>query len=316
MSWLILTIISYLMLAIVNLGDKFVVDKVLKSSKSYAFMVGILGAIIFAIAPWFLNWPGLALFFVNIVSGMFFVLALWVMYEALKQGEASRVVVVIGSIVPIFTVIFSFLFFNEKFTGNQLTGLVFLIVGMIIISFVVSRRNKWKDFWQRLWSVFTGDYNKKWIFLAILSALLYALYFIITKYAYLQQDFLSSLIWIKGGSLLMSLFFLLNKETRHEIKKSFKTKPKKSVKVGSGFVLANQATGSVASLIQSYAIYLGPVAIINALQGVQYAFLLVLGIFFTIFCPKILKEDISKKILIKKIIAIILIGIGLYFMAV
>ncbi len=316
MNWLVLTIISYLMLAIVNLGDKFVVDKVLKSSKSYAFMVGLLGALIFLIAPWFLNWPGLSLFFVNIISGIFFVLALWVMYEALKHGETSRVVVVIGSIVPIFTVIFSFLFFNEKFTRNQLAVFLFLIVVLIIISFVISRRKKWKDFCQCLWSVFTGDYNKKWIFLAILSALFYALYFIIAKYAYLQQDFLSSLIWIKGGGLLISLFFLLDKKTRQEIKKNFKSKPKKSTKIGSGLILANQATGSIASLIQSYAIYLGPVAIINALQGIQYAFLLILGIFFTIFFPKILKEDISKKILIKKIIAIIFIGIGLYFMAI
>jgi hypothetical protein len=68
-------------------------------------------------------------------------------------------------------------------------------------------------------------------------------------------------------------------------------------------------------MIQNYAVYLGPVAIINAMQGIQYAFLLVFGIFFTVFFPKILKEDISKKIIYKKVLAILLIAIGLYLIS-
>jgi drug/metabolite transporter (DMT)-like permease len=316
MSWLFLTIISYLMLAVVNLGDKFVVDKLIKSGKAYAFAVGLFSAVVFVIAPWFLEWPGIFLFLVNIIAGAFFVFALWTMYEALKIGEASRVVVVIGGIIPIFTIIFSILFFGEKFSPNQWLGILFLLAGMIIISFVISRRKKWRAFWGRLFSVFSGGYNKKWIFLAIISALLYSLFFISTKYAYNHQEFLSSFIWIRGGSLLVVLLFLIDRKDRREIIKSFKAKPGGKTKVGKGFVLINQALGSVGFILQNYAVYLGPVAVINALQGIQYAFLLILGIFFTIFFPKILREDISRSVLLKKIMAIILIGIGLYFIAV
>lgn len=315
MNWLVLTIVSYLMFALVNLGDKFIVDKLLKSSRTYTFIVCIFGAAVFVLAPWFLNWPGISFFIINIFAGILFALALWSMYESLKHGETTRVAVVIGSIIPVFTIIFSLLFLREKFTINQWLGVLFLIAGMIIISFVVSRRNKWSDFFKRLGSVFSGSYDKKWIFLAILSALLYALYFIVTKYAYSKQDFLSSFIWIKSGSALLVLLFLFDKKTRIEIKKNFTTKPKKVKKTKGGFVIINQVFGAVASLMQNYAVYLGPVAIINALQGIQYAFLLVIGIILTIFFPKILKEDISKKILIKKIIAIILVAIGLFFMS-
>lgn len=315
MNWLFFTIISYLMLAIVNLGDKFVVDKLIKNAKAYAFVVGFLSAIVFVLAPWFLSWPGLFLFLVNIISGAFFIFALWTMYESLKIGEASRVVVVIGSIIPIFTIIFSILFFSESFSLNQWGGILFLIAGMILISFISSRRKKWPVFFRRLFSVFYGGYNKRWIFLAILSAFLYSLFFITTKYAYSQQDFMSSFIWIRGGSLLVVLLFLIDKKDRKDIVKSFKEKPNKKVRVGKGFVIFNQLLGSGSFILQNYAVYLGPVAIINALQGVQYAFLLILGIFFSIFFPKILKEDISKKVLIKKIIAIFLVAIGLYFIA-
>jgi drug/metabolite transporter (DMT)-like permease len=316
MNWFILTIVSYLMLALVNLGDKFIVDKLLKNSKTYVFVVCILGGLVILLAPWFLNWPGFSFFIVNMLAGFLFALALWSMYEALKNGETTRVTVVIGSIIPVFTIFFSLFFLKEKFSINQWLGVLFLIIGMIIISFVVSRRKKWYDFFKRLGSVFCGSYDKKWIFLAILSAFLYALYFITTKYAYSRQDFLSSFIWIKSGSALLVLLFLFDKKTRIEIKQNFTAKPKKIKKTKKGFVFINQFIGALASFMQSYAVYLGPVAIINALQGVQYAFLLILGIVFSKFFPKILKEDICKKTLIKKIIAIISVAIGLYFMSV
>lgn len=316
MNWLFLAVVSYLLLAVVNLGDKFVVDKLIKSSKAYAFIVGALSAVVFLLAPWFLTWPGLFLFLINIISGAFFVFALWTMYESLKMGEASRVVVVVGSVIPIFTIIFSLLFFDEKFSGRQWAGILFLIAGMILISFISSRRKKWSIFFQRLFSVFYGGYNKRWIFLAIISAFLYSLFFITTKYAYSQQDFMSSFIWIRGGSLLVVLLFLIDKKDRKDIVKSFKEKPSRRVKINKGFVAINQLLGSGAFLLQNYAVYLGPVAIINALQGVQYAFLLILGIFFSLFFPKILKEDISKNTLLKKIMAILLVAIGLYFITV
>ncbi len=315
MTWLSLAIISYLLLAFVNLGDKFIVDKMLRSGQAYAFVVGFLGAVVFLLAPWFLEWPGLYLFLINIIVGALFIFALWTMFEALKAGEASRIVIVIGSIIPVFTIIFSILIFKESFSNLQWLGILFLLAGMLVMSFLLSRRKNIPVFLKRISKVFLGAYNKRWIFLAIVSALLYACFFIGTKYAYQKQEFLSSFIWIRAGGFLVALLFLLDKKGRKAILKSFKDKPKIKIKLGKGVVVLNQILGSVAFLIQNYAIYLGPVAIINALQGVQYAFLLILGIFFSIFYPQILKEDISKKILFKKALAIFLVAIGLYFIS-
>ncbi len=316
MGWISLAVISYLMLAIVNTGDKVVVDKLLKSGQAYAFVVGVLSALVFVLAPWFLEWPGFFLFLVNLLAGAFFVFALWAMFEALKAGEASRVVVVVGSIIPVFSLILSVLIFKESFSFSQWTGLLFLLAGMFVMSFILSRRKKWPIFLRRLQKVFYGAYSKKWIFLAILAAFLYALFFISTKYAYNHQPFWSSFIWIRLGGLVVVFLFLLDRSTRKEIRKKFRAKPDKSVKVRKSYILFNQGLGSLAFVLQNYAVYLGPVALINALQGVQYAFLLLIGIFATLFFPKILKEDISKKVLSKKILAIILVAIGLYFITI
>lgn len=316
MNWLFLTIISYLMLALVNLGDKFVVDKLLKSSKAYAFSIGVLGSLVFLIAPWFLEWPGISFLLINFLAGSFFVFALWLMYEALKQGEASRVVVVVGGIIPIFTILFSLLFLDEKFSYNQIFGFLLLIIGTLIISFIVSKKKTILIFFNKLKIFFSGSYKKKWISLSIFAAFFYSLFFITTKYAYEHQSFISSFLWIRLGGLFVSLLFLIDKGSRKEIVESFTKKTKSKTKIGKGFVVINQALGSLAFIIQNYAIYLGPVALINALQGIQYAFLLIIGIFFSLFFPKILKEDISKKTLFKKVLAILIIGLGLYFITI
>lgn len=81
-----------------------------------------------------------------------------------------------------------------------------------------------------------------------------------------------------------------------------------------GLFAANQVAGAGASLLQNWAIALAPLAylsIINALQGVQYAFLFILTTVFSLKFPQIIKERISRKIIIQKIIAILLIGVGL-----
>jgi len=69
--------------------------------------------------------------------------------------------------------------------------------------------------------------------------------------------------------------------------------------------------GAGAFILQNWAIALAGLAylsIINALQGVQYVFLFILT-------GLILKEGLSKKVILQKFFAIILIGIGLVFLA-
>jgi len=51
------------------------------------------------------------------------------------------------------------------------------------------------------------------------------------------------------------------------------------------------------------------------LEGTKYVFLLIFTILLSLKLPQILKEEISRKILFQKIIAILLIGLGLSLIA-
>jgi hypothetical protein len=70
----------------------------------------------------------------------------------------------------------------------------------------------------------------------------------------------------------------------------------------------------LANFLQSFAISLSPVAflaIVNSLRGIQYIFIFLITLFFSVFFPRILKEEISKSIIIQKSISIGFIVVGL-----
>lgn len=309
MSWVLIALLAYFLLAIANIGDKFLVDNVLKSSKAYTFVVCFLGIIVFAAAPWFLEWPGLGLFLFNLVNGFLFALALWALYESLIRDEASRVLVLIGGVTPVFSLIFSVLIFGERFSFQQLLGIGIILIGVLLIAFLPQKKSLFKRFFA--WLNIDNKINKGGLKIAIVSAFFYSLYFISTKIAYQYQSFESSFIWTRAGAFIFSIFFLLQKKDRQEILKMIKGSGPKKAKT---LVILNQIAGSLGFVLQNYAVFLGSVVLVNALQGFQYALILIFSAFLSFLYPKLLKENFSKKVIIKKSLAIIFIALGIYFL--
>ena len=70
----------------------------------------------------------------------------------------------------------------------------------------------------------------------------------------------------------------------------------------------------MANVLQNWAISLAPlvyIAVINALQGVQYVFLLIFAVLLSVKFPQILREEISGNIIFQKAVAILVIALGL-----
>lgn len=311
MYWIYPAIGAYFILAFTNLLDKFLVDNVLKSSRLYTLLVSFLSLLAFFLAPWFLSWPGFSWFLFLILVGTMFSLALLFLFESLIRGEASRVLLIIGGSTPIFSLFFSYIFFRELISGMQLLGFICLIIGIFIIAFLPIKKNWWENIFTKLG--FKNDKRKGGYLIAILSGLFYSLYFIGAKHAFNNFDFFNVFLWTRVGAFLLVIFFLISKKTRKAAFNIFKSKKKQT---GGYLVLINQGLGSLGFVLQNYAISLGPVAIINAMQGFQYALILILGFIFSIFFPKIIKEDFSRPVLIKKSLAILIIALGLYLISI
>jgi len=309
MSWILVALSAYLILAIVNLFDKFLVDNVIKSSRAYAFAACGLGALVIVAAPWFLEWPGWALFFHNIINGAIFAAALWSLYAALRKGEASRVLVFVGGMTPVFSIIISTLFFNEHFSSGEWLGIGLILTGIFLIAFLPASRSYLARILNRF--RFTPSVSSGGLFIALLSAFAYSIYFISTKEAYISQSFLSAFLWTRIGAALSVLLFLARRDDRRAIAKLFTGQGHKK----SGLlVVFNQALGAAGFILQNYAVFLGSVVIVNALQGAQYAFLLIISAGLALWKPKLLKETFSWRILTQKSLAVAVIVIGLYLL--
>lgn len=311
MSWIFVALLAYFFLAIANIGDKFLVDNVLKSSKAYAFVVCFMGLLVFIASPWLLSWPGFSLFAFNLINGALFAIALWFLYEALIKGEASRVLVLIGGLTPIFSLIFSLILFKEKFHLIQIFAVSAILFGVFLIAFLPQKRSLFKRVLFYL-GVGNNNNNASAIRVAILSAFFYSLYFIGTKIAYSYQSFASSFLWTRLGAFLFVLLFLFNKDARTVIFNILKNKKNKKRK--GFFVVLNQIIGSLGFILQNYAIFLGSVFLVNALQGFQYALILVISASLSFLWPKILKEEFSLKIVFQKSLAVVLIAFGIFLL--
>ncbi len=295
MLWLIVIILAYFLLAIVALGDKYLLAGS-PNSKNYSFYVGILGGLVLVLIPFVgFSIPDFYQVLFCFLAGAIFIFALLGMFEGLEKFEVSRIIPAIGGILPLFTFLLVYFFSGRKEILGfwELLAFFFLLLGSVLITIESGKR------------ISFGSLK-----ISAVTAFLFALFFVLTKYVYIMLPFWTGFIWIRIGAFLTALFFIFTKEVRSGIfsGKLIFTKKNKS------FFLLNQGIGTCAFILQNWAIALTGIvylSVINALQGVQYVFLFIFTIFLSLKFPKILKEEISKKIIFQKMLAILLIGIGL-----
>ncbi len=296
MSWLIIAIFSYFILAIVSLGDKYLLSGP-PNPKVYSFYVGILGSLTFLIIPFVdFSFSDLRGTFLALMSGVFSIFSLYFLFKGLEKFEASRIVPSIGGLVPLFT--FLLLLFvsrgQEGLESTVFAAFIFLVLGSVIIT-----------------------YNKKLkisldsFIISSISALFFALHFVSSKYVYLDQPFWNGFITMRIGALFIALLFIFSKSVRKELFSGGDSSFDK--KTGTIFLL-NQTGGAGAYILQHFAIYLAGVSyvsIIMALSGIQYAFLFIFALLLSSKMPFVIREEINKEIILQKTLAIILIMLGL-----
>lgn len=297
-SWLYIALIAHFVYALVFVFDKYILSRPIKSSLSYAFFTSFAGGFIAIIIPFF---DFRVLDFVNILyslaAGAAFSWALVLFYRTLQISEASRSVPFVGALVPIATLIFSFPLGLEKLVGQHILSFVFLVGGGFLIVFGYKNDHFW------------GMRN---IVYAMGAAFLFGFSFAVTKLVFEHTNFVSGLIWTRWGGFVFALALLLKKKWREDI---FETTLVSNEKTAAWF-FSSKILGATAVVLQNYAIFLGSVVLINALQSTQYLFLLVLAGFLSMKLPKTFKESLDKAAIAQKIISIIIIGIGLVILAI
>lgn len=294
MFWLLSVILSYFFFSLASFGDKLVLEHS-KNPKLYTFYVGFLNLLVLLLIPFVgFSLPDAASFFWIILTSLVIMSALYVFYYVVEKFEVSKIVPLIGATQPILILLLSWIFWgSEIMKPKNLLALLILLTASIIISFE-----------KKL------ELIKNTVKLSLFASLLAALSLVLTKMVFLRQSFFQGIIWLGIFNFLFVLVFLFDAEFRKEIFVKKTAFDKKTLSL----VALTQSAGGLAGILQNLAIYLAPassLAIINALKGAQYVFLFMITLIFSFLFPKILKEEISKRVIFQKAVSIFLIIFGL-----
>ena len=319
--WLIIAISAYFLNAIAMVVDKTLLKKNISHPFVYVFYIAVLGAILMLLVlPFGFVIPTGITLFIALVSGAVFVWALLLLFSVLKKDEATRVGPMVGGLTPVFVLILAWYVLQESLTCNQYIGFIFLILGAFLTSldFQEHGAKAWLKKKLKLNTKIQLPQIRKTLWLALPASALFGVSHVLTKFVYQNTEFLPGFIWTRAGSLLAVLVLLLIPANRALIFKDLKKnkKQKNDAQKTGGRFLFGQACGASGAVLIQYAIFLGSVTLINALQGLQQVFIFIIVLLLTLIAPKILKEEISKEIFFQKITAVALIFIGLYFVAI
>lgn len=292
MLWVILALSAYFLLAIVELIDKRILSSPAVSALPYAFYAGLLVSFSFILWPLDFSFLSPLVTIFALGGGLTFFVGIYFLYSAIIKGEVSRVISIVGGLSPILIFIFSLLFLNEKFSFNSLIALLMLITGSVLLSLV----KKGEGF----------KFGHHFFLSCFLAAFFFALSYGLTKAVFLKTSFLNGFIWIRVGTLICVIFVFLMPRFRKcilESSRGFSTRL-------TALFFIDKGISALAHVALNYAVKLGSVAIVNALQAVEYAFIFVLVSGLSYFFPKIYRESLAPKHLVPKIMGIALVSLG------
>ncbi len=296
MSYLPFALLAYFFNGIAVLVDKFLLTAKIKDPLVYIFYISLFSFLLVFLLP-LTHVPGLFVFALASVSTIIWTSGLYFMYKALQVGLVSRVIPIIGVLIPTFLVVDAV--FTRSVSQMELVAIFVLILGLIFLTIF-----EWR-----------GHLKRNELLFEFTSAILFAISYIILRRAFLMDDFLTVLIWSRLIFIPLAVIMLLIPASRKIIFVKDEG-PKFSLKSKAGllFMFGSVAGGS-SELLITFSVSLATPALVNSLQGSQYLFLFIASLFLGKKFPEIFKETHTHLKTTFKILGIMCIALGLYILA-
>lgn len=282
------------------IGVSLVWDKVLlrrpatKSLANYIFWLGAISIFGLALIPFGFHWPTLRMAGLGVVAGMIELAANWFYYAALKRGEASETLAVMGGFAPLFTALIGIPLLSKPIGDESLLAFA-LMVGGGFVMFLSEKVN---------WGAILPP--------VILSAGLFGLTNDLQKVVFNSTGFVSGYVFFTLGTFLGAIGLLLRPTWRQQIFEHSRDAPPRSKL----WYFVNRFISGVGSFLIFLAISRTNPAIVSAIAGVRYVIIFLLAFLLTRLRPDWLREDFQHHALIGKSVATALIVAGLVLIGV
>ncbi|MBU1975192.1 MAG: EamA family transporter [Nanoarchaeota archaeon] len=294
-SWIWLPIISALIWSSVNLVDANIRRKYIKNSIVVSAVTGLVSLLVLVLIPFKgLHYPGLWILVAALSSGIIYVYVLPLYFKALSV-EDTPTVIALWYITPILIPIMAKFVLNESLTFVQYIGFFLIIISGVLISL---KDNPLKKI----------CVSKAAVYIFIAGIIINFTY-IFEKYVYSNDSFWNGFILIQLGTVLggISMLLIWRKKIRKFFQKS-SIKPISLLSLGeTGNIIAQGLVGA--------ALVVAPVTLVVGFTNLQPLFAFILVLLVSKYFPRSYKEEFKPSRIVSLGFAIILLIIGMYFIA-
>ena len=298
MNYLPITLLAYFFNAASVLIDKALLTTRIPNPLTYIFYISLVSLLALVLLP-FTSIPNPLVITLASISTLLWSTAALLMFHAMKIGQASRVIPVIGTLVPL--ILLGHSLQTGSLSIEQMLAVLLLVLGLILLTFFS---------WQ-------GKFSKRELFLEVGSAILFAVSYLFLKQAYLQADFLTVLTYSRLILIPAGLILLVFPVSRKIVLAIDPTRPSFKIfsRVGLLFV-TGQLLGGLSEILIPFSIALASPALVNSLQGSLFAFLFLFSLILNKPFPRIFQENLNPLTITLKISGIFCIGIGIYLLSI
>lgn len=290
MNWLYLAVLAYFLDALVFVIDKYLLRREIPHPSAYSFFVAMMSLFGILLIPFGITVPPTKDLVVALVSGLSFFGGLLFLYRAIRHVDISEVMPAIGALIALATLGFSAIILPTHLNSIQIIAFVLLVAGTGLMSYFHLTGETLAD--------------------AMICAASFGLSFVTLKLFFQSTDFVNGLFWTRWGVVAGGLLLMAFPASRREIMASFKTA---GVEAKVVFFL-NKVLAAAAFALLYYAIKIGNVVFVNAIQGVQYVFILLIGALLLKIAPGLFRRYVQPMTRRKMAATVIIIaGLALIF---
>ncbi|HZT38295.1 MAG TPA: DMT family transporter [Bryobacteraceae bacterium] len=257
------------------IGLSLVCDKILlrqpetRNVVNYVFWLGAISIFGLLLIPLGFRIPGAKVAALAFAAGVIQLIANYFYYTALKCGEASQTLAIMGGFSPLFTYLIGIPLLRQPLGKSSVAGFGLMVAGGFFM-FLAEAVNL-----------------KRVLPLTVAAAGTFGLSSVLQKMAFERTNFVSGYVIFTTGTFLGALLFLIRPSWREQIfRQSEQASPRSKE-----WYFINRFVAGVGSFLIFFAISKASPAVVEAISGIRYVIIFLAAYLVTTYYPAWLKED-------------------------
>ncbi|PIZ94426.1 MAG: hypothetical protein COX81_03625 [Candidatus Magasanikbacteria bacterium CG_4_10_14_0_2_um_filter_37_12] len=296
MNWIFYAIVAHFFWALTNIGDKYIVGHRVKNPYVYLVwmtMSGIISVVFIPYIDFFI--PDTQTLVYLCIAGVAYFFGGLPYIRAMQLEEPTRINVW-WNLIPLFSFGLGWIIFGDMLSSQQLLAFVVLVFAAFVASVHIRKK---------IFS-FSRAFG-----LMVIATFSYALYAVMLDRAMFYISFLHAFVWVHLIMFVCAGTLFISKQFRTDFfEQSY------GLKGNLGGVVAGITLLDHAGIFfHQIALSLAIPSLVFAFEGSQVIFVFIIATLLSFFLPHIVKEEIDKKNILLKILAILLMGVGVVLLS-